>query len=88
MGYPYPNFCLCAFLGPYFKEALWECEGFDAGSLVSIAVLCSGILPMSICTSKVTAFGPSFHDRSQGREDPRDLDVGRSRTCKFPQLHL
>ena len=20
MGYPYPNFCLCAFLGPYLRE--------------------------------------------------------------------
>ena len=24
MGYPYPNFCLCAFLGPYNEApALW-----------------------------------------------------------------
>ena len=22
MGYPYPNFCLCAFLGPYFLAFL------------------------------------------------------------------
>ena len=22
MGYPYPNFCLCNFLGPYFLQEL------------------------------------------------------------------
>ena len=29
MGYPYPNFCLCAFLGPYKRciRASWDCSG-------------------------------------------------------------
>ena len=26
MGYPYPNFCLCAFLGPY-SQASWALLG-------------------------------------------------------------
>ena len=86
MGYPYPNFCLCAFLGPYFKEALWECEGFDAGSLVSIAVLCSGILPMSICTSKVTAFGPC--DPEFAAFGDRFIQLGNWRMGIFDDRHF